>query len=272
MSLSTITNCATASILQIYNSTGIVARMIVKYLFDTTANSVYSTYTTLTLANTTGVVTDGALQVLDSTNNYITNYINLTTATAPGITIMFKMKLTTVVSYPTAQYRYNIVRSKSETVEDGYWAAYLQSATSGTNPPNLGFIYMAIPVSGSGNNKVNPLTFIQIPYTSMAYDSTYHHYTITINPTDGTGNNLYQEIFKDATKITQATAGSTATNHYNNFLQMKRVGLFPSSFSLVGSTVTVSNVPAICRITDFRIYSKVLSGSEITNCMNGLNI
>jgi hypothetical protein len=272
MALSTITNCATTAILKIYNSVTTVSTMIVKYLFDTTANSEYSTYSTLTLANTSGVVTDGSLQVLDSSGNYITNYINLTTATAPGITIMFKMKLTTVVNYPTAQYRYNIAMSKSESLEDGYWAVYLQSGTGNASPPNFCFIYMPSPVSGSGNNKVNPMVFLQIPSSVMSYDNAYHHYAITINPTDGTGNNFYLENFLDATKYTSTTGGNTVTNNYNNFLQMKRVGLFPASFSIVGQTVTVSNVPAICRITDFRIYSKVLSSLEITHCMNGLNI
>jgi hypothetical protein len=50
---------------------------------------------------------------------------------------MFKMKLTTVVNYPTAQYRSNIARSKSEYLEVGYWAVYLQCGTGNSLPPNF---------------------------------------------------------------------------------------------------------------------------------------
>jgi hypothetical protein len=103
----------------------------------------------------------------------ILRIIFLTTATAPGITIMFNMKLTDVVNYPTNNYKYNIARSKSQSLEDGYWSIHLHSANGNTTPPNLKFVYTPTPASGTGNNKLIGWA-IGVPYRSMAYDDTYH--------------------------------------------------------------------------------------------------
>jgi hypothetical protein len=93
-----------------------------------------------------------------------------------------------------------------------------------------------------------------------------------MSSTNVTGNYFYLNMFLDSTNIASVTGGVPPLNNYSNLITMKRVGLFPALFNIVGETSTVYNVPAVCRIADFSIYSKVLSDTEITNCMNGLDI
>lgn len=249
-----------------------VASLIVKHLFNDIENSTdsNSNYSTLDLANTNGFLTDGSTKTINSAgthiNNYINNYINLSVGDAPGITIMFNMKLTTVLTYTSNLKKYIIVQSKSEAREDFYWFIALFNSTG--NVPALYLQYPYSAVSGIGNNKLANWA-MNIPSANMANDNLFHHYAFTIKPVDGTGNTMYFKVYKNGTLIASTTVGNTNANYYSNLLTMKRVEFFPASYNIVGSGNTWNLMPAHCRIADFRMYSKELTSSEINTCKNG---
>lgn len=265
--IATISSSITTQIIEIFTG---VSSLIVKHLFNDTSNSADSQYTTLTLANTNGFFTDGSTKTLNSTgttiNNHISNYITFTPATAPGLTIMFRMKLTTIITYTSNFNKYVIVQSKSEVVEDYYW--FIALFNSSGNIPALWFQYPIAAISGAGNNKLTNFA-ISIPSANMANDNTYHHYAFTIKPVDVTGNTMYFKAYKNGTLISSSTVGNVNANYFSNLLNMKRVAFFPPSYQIVGSPSTWNLTPATCRIADFRMYSKELTSAEINTCKNG---
>lgn len=272
MVLSIITSIASATY-RITNAISTIQTLIMKHLFTSTSNSPDSSYTTLNLANTNGFYTDGSVASLNCTGTSIGNYIlNYTTLpshpeTTQGLTIMFQMKLTSSVTYSSNNTKYLIAQSRSETLEDALWTINLSNSTG--TVPTLWFQFFPNAISGSGNNKVVNY-YGSIASTNLAYDNTYHHYTFTIIPTNSTGNYVTIKSYKNGTLIsTQATQGNTATNHFNNFLTMKRIEFFPSNFSIVGSPTVLTFQAAICRIADFRIYNKELTATEINICKTG---
>lgn len=274
MVLSVITSIVSASFQLANELSTTIQTLIMKHLFTSTSNSTDSSYTTLNLANTNGFYTDGSVTSLNSTGtsigNYIVNYTTLPShpATTQGLTIMFKMKLTTSVTYSSNNSKYAILRTKAEALEDGFLAIHLANST-GLTIPSLWLQYYPTCVSATGNNKLINY-YGTVASNNLAYDNTFHHYTFTIIPTDSTGNYVTIKSYKNGTLIaTQSNQGNTATNHFNNFLTMKRIEFFPPSFTIVGSPTIHSYSPATCRIADFRIYNKELNATEINTCKNG---
>lgn len=261
-----------SSISQLANAIATIPSLIVKHLFNDTSNSTDSSYTDLTLLNTNGFLTDGTVKTINSTGssigNYITNYINLTRASAPGVTIMFRMKLTTSVSYSTSNNRFTVFRSRAEAIEDGFFTLSLYN-NSGTIP-NMIFEVWTSPVSGAGNNKLIS-RYGLIGSANFSYDNTFHHFCFTITETNSTGNYFVMQPYRNGTAIGTPVAnnGSTDADHFSRFLTMKRIEFFPPSFNITGSPTVITFPPATCRIADFRIYNRVLNTTEINTCRTG---
>lgn len=250
-----------------------IPSLVVKHLFIDTENSTDSNFTNLDLVGTTGFNTDGLVNIIESSgtalDNYIINYTNLSRLT-PGVTIMFKMRLTPTNAYLTTNTRRCIVRTKAENIEDCMMTISLtNNNTNASVPPILILDIFPLALSGTGNNKLIN-RYGLIPSANMAYDDMYHHYCFTITETNSSGNYFTISSYKNGTQIGTPVSnnGDTNADHYGKFLNMKRISLFPSQFTISGSS-TMTFPPAKCIISDFRIYQKILDITEINICKNG---
>jgi hypothetical protein len=208
------------------------------------------------LINTNGLITHGttALNDTNSTNK------NLDLSAASGITIMLRVKLTTVIDY-TAGVPHLIAVSHNNTWEDGTLRIMFRHATGGTYPPDIFFGVLPLSQTGTGNN----LFITTLSYNmSTAYNEIYYHCAMTIIPTNATGNYMTARYYRNGVYVNTLTWGNTSTNHWAKMANLRNIGLLPAARSFG----TQSNLKATCNIKDFRVYDSALSDSQITAIYN----
>jgi hypothetical protein len=230
------------------NSVVVSTNQILRHEFLTVDNS-FSTSYPLANTNNLGIDSVTSLQSLKGTNS-IPSSVSINPL-ATGITITLRVRQTALNYDPFVFY--NIVNSKNG---GGDQSGFFRIAFSqGSGAGNFHFTY-----SSTNDNMQQHLScYYQVP----AVTSSFNLWTVTLTPSNS-NRTITATYYFNTTRIVSgivSSYNSTNTSNWANLCNMGQIGLLQGAHTGTGAIKGV--------IRDFRIYSKALSASEITQIYNG---